>query len=81
VINDIPELPTGSLVIPFKGEWSSKAIKSVDFTVPTDAVDILEMLGGLLGAGDQGLYDEYGDYEDYDYNEALYDDADLSVLE
>ena len=35
--------------IPFKGSWKYKTIKSVNFTPPADAIDLAEMLGGLLG--------------------------------
>ena len=51
-VNDIPDLPTGTLKIPLKGELSYKTIGSVVIEEPTDAVDLMEMFGGMLGMGD-----------------------------
>lgn len=47
-LDDIPELPQGKMTIPLKGTWSYKTIKSVEIQEPTDAIDLMELLGGLI---------------------------------
>jgi hypothetical protein len=52
VISDIETSET--VIIPLKGSRAYKTISSVSFEEPTDAVDLMEMLGGFLGAtGDE----------------------------
>ncbi|MDR0859968.1 MAG: hypothetical protein LBO09_03105 [Candidatus Peribacteria bacterium] len=64
-IEVISDLETdATIIVPLKGSRAYKTISSVKFEEPTDAVDLMEMLGGFLGAtGDEGyLYDdELGD--------------------
>ena len=38
-----------SMTIPLKGQRKYSTIKSVSFTEPTDAIDLVEMLGGMMG--------------------------------
>lgn len=57
---NIPELPEQKMTIPLKGTRSYKTIKTVDFEEPTDAVDMMEMLWGMMGMGmmdlEEGVY-------------------------
>ncbi|MDR0369537.1 MAG: hypothetical protein LBH96_03330 [Candidatus Peribacteria bacterium] len=46
---NIPDLPEQKMTIPLKGTRSYKTIKTVDFQEPTDAVDMMEMLGEMMG--------------------------------
>jgi hypothetical protein len=54
----VEEVPV-TMTIPLKGQRTYTTLKSINFIEPTDAIDLIEMLGSFMGAGlNEDMYEE-----------------------
>ena len=68
-LDDLEESKAVNVEIPFKWNYKMKSINSFSVQEPSDAVDLMEMVGGFLWSMDEEISDDYELEDTYEFED------------